>query len=171
MMGVVAQDACRVRVRGGLRDGGGDETAHDLLGIVSFGGDGVERFDLGAHDGRQDLCDQFLFGGDVVIEAAREDAGPVADVAHSRRDDALLGEHFGGDLEDLAAAGRVGGARPGPRGGRSSHSHGERTYAVNDPRRTATFFTSQKKSKLQAPPSRPTPDLRLPPNGAARSRT
>jgi hypothetical protein len=41
---------------------------------------------------------------------------------------------------------------------------------MNDPLRMATFFTSQKKSKLHAPPSRPIPELRAPPKGAASSR-
>src|SRR5262245_59637549 len=41
----------------------------------------------------------------------------------------------------------------------------------NVPRRSATFFTLAKKSKLQVPPSRPMPDQPSPPNGASRSRT
>src|SRR5207247_3036334 len=60
----------------------------------------------------EDLVEQVLLRGDVVVEAALEDPDRVSDVLDRRRLVALLVEDPGGRLEDLVVA--------SPRGARSA---------------------------------------------------
>ena len=69
------------------------------------GGDRLEDVGAVSWPVGDDLLDHLLLRREVVVEAAGEDPGLLGDVAHGRRRDALLGEHAGGDREQLVAAG------------------------------------------------------------------
>jgi hypothetical protein len=89
----------------GKRHGAG---AHDPLQdgariVVGLGGLAV----VGEHlveKPLQDLVPDRLLGIEVVVEAAREDAGGVGDLAHGRRAEPLFGEELAGQRHEVGPA-------------------------------------------------------------------
>ncbi|SIL22855.1 Uncharacterised protein [Mycobacteroides abscessus subsp. abscessus] len=55
----------------------------------------------------QQLVDDRFLGVEMVIEAARENAGGVGDIPHGGRPQTALGEHLGGKAQQLIAPRRL----------------------------------------------------------------
>ena len=106
---VVLIDLAGVPVRLDGPERGGDEAGQAFLRIVVL----LEHVGVGALQlvqiAGEDLVDHGLFGSEVVIEAAGEDAGRVTDLPHRRGRHALAGKQLARlGQNDLAAVAGVG---------------------------------------------------------------
>ena len=112
MVGVLLVDRDVAVVPVDLAEGLGDQCLERLPGRAVGGLDGVVPVQQLGQEGVEDLVDHRLLGVEVVVEAAREHAGGVGDLADGGGVVALLGEQprrrcrgvRGGGLGGQAAA-------------------------------------------------------------------